>query len=511
MKEISYDGKERWTHHISIWSSAHVESAVTPRSRSKTKYHNPFSYFLASGRLPDNVGFALHARFSICMSEAKYRTPKGTHDILPEDQRYMTYIKKAVRHRARQAGFKRIETPIFENRAIFERGIGAHTDIVEKELFLVNATNKDNDEADFALRPEFTAGVCRAYVEHGMQQLPQPVQLYSIGPLFRHDRPQKGRYRQFNQFNFEVIGLKDSSLDVQLIHVLTKILSDLRIYDRLTLQINNIGTGENRRAFMAALKDFFIGKERNLPELDRQRLETNPFRLLDSKEEDTRILLKNAPTLEQFLDADSREYHETMLEYLDELGIKYNKNPTLVRGLDYYSQTVFEFWDGNTGAQNAVGGGGRYDGLIELLGGHPTPGVGFAGGMERIVWHMKEAGVQAPHKDQVDVFVAQLGPDAKKKCLKLIADLRDLGVHTVGALGEASLKSQLRLADKFGARFTLLLGQMEVKEGSIIVRDMAAGKQKQIKFDKAIPEITKLLGEKNLDTYTVRDHLRDED
>lgn len=436
-----------------------------------------------------------------------FRTPKGTHDILPEDQQYMTYIKKAVRHRCRQAGFKRIDTPMFEKLAVFERTIGKHTDIMQKELFMVGSHHSEEDEKEFALRPEFTAGICRSYIEHGMKQLPQPVELYAIGPCFRHDRPQKGRYRQFNQFSMEVIGLSDASLDAQLIHVLNKIFSDLKIRDRLTMQINNIGTAENRQAFSQALKDYFIGKERNLPEIDRGRLEANPMRLLDSKEEDTQILLKAAPTLDQFIDDESKAYHETVLEYLEELGAQYEENPGLVRGLDYYNQTVFEYWDIETKGKNAVGGGGRYDPLIEMLGGPDTPGLGFAGGMERIVWQMKQAGVEAPNKDKVDVFVAQLGPDAKKICLPLISELRDRGVHTVGALGEASLKSQMRLADKFGAKYSLLLGQMEVKEDVIILRDMAAGKQKSIPFAKAVPEIIKLLGEENLDTYTINDHL----
>lgn len=419
----------------------------------------------------------------------------------------MTYIKKAVRHRARQAGFRRIDTPMYENKAIFERGIGEHTDIVEKELFLVTSKQREAEEkeAEFALRPEFTAGICRSYIEHGMQQLPQPVELYAIGQCFRHDRPQKGRYRQFHQFDMEVIGLKDPSIDAQLIQVIMNIFKDIRIADRLQLHINNIGTAENRVAYTEALKDFFIGKERNLPEIDRDRLTTNPLRLLDSKEEDTQILLKSAPTFEQFLDEESKAYHKTLLEYLDTLDIEYIENPKLVRGLDYYTQTVFEFQDKETGAQNAVGGGGRYDGLIELFGGQPTPGVGFAGGIERMVWHMKQAGVKAPHKDQVDVFVAQLGPEAKKECLKLITGLRDKGVHTLGALGEASLKSQMRLADKFEARYTLLLGKMEVKTGTIILRDMAAGKQQEIKYKDAISKVIELLGKDNLDTYTIRD------
>ena len=441
------------------------------------------------------------------MTEAQFRTPKGTHDLLPEDHVYMTYIKKAVRHRARQAGYKRIDTPMFENRAIFERGIGEHTDIVEKELFMVNSKQKSDEKSEFALRPELTASICRSYIEHGMQQLPQPVELYAIGPCFRHDRPQKGRYRQFHQYDFEIIGLRDPSLDAQLIHVVRMVLDDLKILSRLRLQINNIGTAENRVAYIEALKDFFVGKERNLPELDQKRLGTNPLRLLDSKEEDTQILLKSAPKLDQFLDDESREYHATVLDYLEGLGIKYEENETLVRGLDYYTQTVFEYWDENTGAQNAIGGGGRYDPLIEMLGGKETPAIGFAGGMERTAWQMKQAGVMPPDKDQMDVFVAQLGPEAKRTCLDLIAKLRNKGVHTIGALGEASLKSQMRLADKFNAKYTLLLGQVEVKEGVIILRDMAAGKQRKIPYDKAVPEIIKLIGQKNLDTYTIKDHL----
>ncbi len=420
----------------------------------------------------------------------------------------MTYIKKAVRHRCRQAGYKRIDTPMFEDRKIFERGIGEHTDIVEKELFAVSGKKGEDEGAQqFALRPEFTAGICRAYVEHGMQQLPQPVGLFAIGQCFRHDRPQKGRYRQFHQFDLELIGLKDPSLDAQLIHVVTNILKDVKVLDRLSLQLNNIGTAENRKVYAEAVRDFFIGKEHQLPEEDRRRLQESPMRVLDSKNEDTQILLKSAPTLDQFIADESKQFHATLLEYMEELGIAYVPNPRLVRGLDYYNQTVFEFWDQSTGAQNAVGGGGRYDGLVELLGGKPTPGVGFAGGVERMIWHMKEAGVRVPHKDQVDVFVAQLGPEAKKKCLSLISQLRDLGVHTIGALGEASLKSQMRLADKFAARYTLLLGKMEVKEGTIILRDMQAGKQKQIKYEQAIPQVTKLLGTTNLDTYVLRDQM----
>ncbi|HLC76219.1 MAG TPA: histidine--tRNA ligase [Candidatus Peribacterales bacterium] len=446
------------------------------------------------------------------MADPKYRTPKGTYDILPELQQYHTYIKKAVRHRARQAGFKRIDTPIFENREVFDRGVGLHTDIVEKELFTVARKgsaldDKDSEKDAWALRPEPTAPICRAYIEHGMHLLPQPVQLYVMGPMFRYDRPQKGRFREFRQFGFEAIGIADPSIDAQLINVLSHIFKDLQIFDRLKLQINNIGDAESRQAFKQALLDFFVGKERNLCEDCQRRLQSNSLRILDCKNEDCRILVKMAPKLVNHVKKESREFHETLLEYLTEYKIPYEENANLVRGLDYYNQTVFEFWDASLGAQNSVAGGGRYDGLIELLGGPNTPAIGFGCGMERVVYHMKEVGVAPPMKDQVDVFVAQLGPEAKKKCLLLIEALREMGVHTIGALGEASLKSQMRLADKFESRYTLLLGQMEVKENTIILRDMKAGKQSSMKFSEAIPKVIELLGANTLDTYTIKDHL----
>lgn len=440
------------------------------------------------------------------MAEPRFRTPKGTYDVLPDIQQFHTYIKKAVRHRARQAGFKRIEPPMFENRQVFEHGIGEHTDIVEKELFTVERKGK-TDEDSWALRPEFTAGICRAYIEHGMQDLAQPVQLYAMGPVFRYDRPQKGRYREHFQIDFEIIGLADPSLDAQLINVLTHIFKDLQIFERLKLQINNIGEAEDRKTFAQAFQDFFINKERNFCEVCQRRLQSNPLRVLDCKNEDCRILVKSAPTIVQYLCPKSREFHERLLSYLTEYGIPYEENQNLVRGLDYYNQTVFEFWDSSTGAQNAVAGGGHYDGLISILGGKPTPGIGFGAGVERVIYHMKEAGVEAPMKDQVDVFVAQLGPEAKKKCLLLIEALRENGVHTIGALGEASLKSQMRLADKFEARYTLLMGQMEVKDGTIILRDMKAGKQEGMRFEEVIPKVMAILGEKNLDTYTIKDKI----
>lgn len=428
----------------------------------------------------------------------KLQSPPGIHDVLPKDHEYFTFIKKVVRHRARQAGFRRISTPVLEYTEVFDRSIGDGTDIVDKEMY----TFEDKGGRQLSLRPEGTAGVVRSYIQHGMKQLPQPVELYYIEPFFRYDRPQKGRYRQFWQFGFEIIGESDPALDVQCIYLAWKIFKDLGIADRFSIQINNIGTPKSREKYIEALRDFYAGKERTLGEKGMATLEKNPLRLLDSKDEDLMILAEMAPKFEQFRTKEDKEFDEKVREFLDELGIEYVVNEKLVRGLDYYTQTVFEFWDKSLGAQNAVGGGGRYDGLVELMGGEPTPAVGFACGMERIVSHMKEAGVVVPSKDNVHIFVAQLGDEAKKKCLRLMDELRDRGVKTVGALGKGSMKAQLKLADKFEVPYTLILGITEVREGTIIIRDMEKGQQRHVKMEKVVDEVVKLIGKENLDRYS---------
>lgn len=426
-----------------------------------------------------------------------YQTPKGVHDILPEDHRYYTYIKKIVRHRCRQAGYKRISTPVFEFTDVFTRGIGASSDIVSKEMY----TFQDRKGRSLTLKPEGTAGVVRSYIQHGMQALPQPVELYYIEPHFRYDRPQKGRYRMFRQFGFEVIGESDAALDAQIIYVAHKILEDLGIAELFTLQLNSIGCEVCRPAYLLLLKDFYFGKERSLCADCKYRLEKNPLRLLDCKEEDCQILAQLAPKLADHLCAECKEYDKDVKDFLDELGLKYVQNNSLVRGLDYYTKTVFEFWDKSHGAQNAIGGGGRYDGLIELMGGPKTPACGFAAGMERIIAAMKREKVRVPDKDVLHIFVAQLGQEAKKKCLPLIAELREAGVHTMGALGKGAIKTQMRLADKFKVPYTVIIGLTEVREGTAIIRDMSVGTQVTVKFDDVVDEVIKRIGEENLDRY----------
>lgn len=427
-----------------------------------------------------------------------YQTPKGVHDILPNDHKYHTFIKKVVRHRCRQAGFRRITTPIFEFTDVFTRGIGATSDIVSKEMY----TFKDRKGRSLTLKPEGTAGVVRSYIQNGMQSLPQPVELYYIEPHFRYDRPQKGRYRQFWQFGFELIGESDPALDAQIIHLSYKILEDLGIAELFTLQLNSIGCEVCRPNYITVLKDFYFGKERSLCADCKYRLNHNPLRLLDCKEEDCQILAQIAPRLSDYLCSECKKFDHDVKDYLDEMGLKYIQNNNLVRGLDYYTKTVFEFWDRTDGAQNAIGGGGRYDCLIELMGGSKTPASGFAAGIDRIVAAMKREKIRVPEKDDLNVFVAQLGDEAKKKCLPLIAKLREAGVRTMGALGKGAIKTQMRLADKFKVPYTLILGLTEVREGTIIIRDMKVGTQVTVPFDDAVEEVIKRIGEKNLDSYS---------
>ena len=427
-----------------------------------------------------------------------FQTAKGVHDILPEDHDYHTFIKKVIRHRGRQAGFRRISTPVFEYTDVFARSIGEGSDIVSKEMYEF----KDKKGRSLCLKPEGTAGVVRSYIQHGMNQLPQPVLLYYFEPHFRYDRPQKGRYRQFWQFGFEVIGETDPALDAQLIQLANKIHQDLGLGDVFDLQLNTIGTPESRADYRQALQDYYVGKERSLCEDCKKRLDKNPLRLLDCKAEDCKILAELAPAMKDYLDKESLAYHDEVKEYLDELGIQYTENEKLVRGLDYYSKTVFEFWSKEEGAQNSVGGGGRYDGLVELLGGQSTPAVGYAAGVDRLIAAMKREKIRVPSKDELHIFVAQLGKEAKIKCIGLIDELHDAGIKAMGALGKGSINVQLKLADKFKVPYTILIGVTEVRDGTAIIRNMEKGTQEKVDMDQVVKRVVKLIGDNNLDKYS---------
>ena len=428
----------------------------------------------------------------------KLKAPTGFYDVLPNEHEYHTFIKKVVRHRARQAGFRRISTPSIEDAHLFKRAVGENTDIVENEMY--NFQDKEGQE--LTLKPEGTAGIVRAYIQHGMKEWAQPVELYYIEPHFRHDPEKKERYRLFWQFGFEILGESDPALDVQCMFIAHKIFKDLGIADEFKLEINNIGSAKSREKYQEALVNFYVGKERSLCDSCQNRLHKNSLRLLDCREEDCAILAGLAPKFEQFRSKEDAIFHDQVKEFLGELGMEYTENDKLVRGLDYYSQTVFEFLEKDGDLRNVVGGGGRYDDLVEVMGGESTPALGFSVSMDQVIAKMKAKKIQVPSKDQLHIFVAQLGGIAKRKSLTLVDELRDRGIRCVGALGKGSVKAQMGLANRFNVPYTLIMGITEVREGKIIIRDMAKGQQRHVMMDEVVDEVVKLIGEKNLDRYS---------
>ncbi len=420
---------------------------------------------------------------------ALYSAPRGTQDILPEDQRYWRYIQERIHSVVQLYGYGQLDTPIFEDTAIFEHGIGETTDIVEKEMY--SFLDKGGDP--ITLRPEFTAGVVRAYLEHGMHVLPQPVKVYSLGPVFRYERPQAGRYRQHHQFNLEAIGEQDPAVDLEVMSVAWHLYEDLG-FKGLSFQLNSIGCPKCRPGFLKVLVEYYQGRLDDVCDDCRRRLERNPLRLLDCKSEGCQPIIDAAPNMREHLCDECAEHFQTLLGYLDALGRPYTLSHRLVRGLDYYTKTVFEVWAEGIGAQNAVCGGGRYDGLAEVLGGPPTPGVGFASGLERIVLTMKHQGVQVPTLPSPQVFAAHMDEQTKLMGLKLIGKLRAAGVGALISFGDRSLKAQLRQADKEGAAFTLIVGQREAEAGQVTVRDMAEGEQQLVALEDVTSWLSQRLG-----------------
>lgn len=404
-----------------------------------------------------------------------FKALKAMQDILPADRPYWRHVTEQMYAVAALFGFQQLDTPILEELGLFVRSVGQGTDIVDKEMYAF--TDKDGKEV--ALRPEFTAGVMRAYIEHGMHTLPQPVKLFSIGPIFRHEKPQAGRFRQHTQFNCEAIGEIDPAVDVEVMSVAWTLLSRLG-YRGLNFQLNSTGCPKCRPAYRAKLVEFFRGHEAELNEIDRRRLDINPLRLLDSKEENIQPLLNSAPHSADYLCDECADHLARLRRYLEALKMPYSINFRLVRGLDYYTKTVFEVWAQGIGAQAAVCGGGRYDGLIEELGGPPTPGIGFGMGIERVIMSLRQQGIEPPALPMPRVQVSPLGEAAKVPALTLVADLRSAGVGALLAFGGRGLKSQLKSADRAGVAYTLILGDEELASGSVLMRDMAGGEQTSV-------------------------------
>jgi len=425
------------------------------------------------------------------ITRIKVQAPKGTHDILPHEQKYWDKLRTVVSQVANSYGLGRIDTPVFEDVKLYIKGTGQSTDIVQKEIY----TFKTKSNEFLALRPEFTPGIVRAYIEHGMKNLSQPVKLYSIGPVFRHDRPQAGRYRQFHQINFEIIGDPSEVSDVQIIQAFVSVLKKLNL-KKFTIFINSIGCLLCAPKYKKTLLSYYKKRLNKLCPDCRKRFEKNPLRLLDCKNEKCKRLLNEAPQILDFLCEECRAHFKKVLEVLDDLEIPYILNPYLVRGLDYYTKTVFEIWEDKADTvQGALLGGGRYDNLVEMFGGKSTPAVGAAAGMERILLSLKKQDVKVSDNERAKVFMIQLGELGKRKSLKLFEEFQRNGIKVGEAFSKPSIKSQLKIADKEGVKLALILGQREALEGNIIIRDMVSGVQETMPIEKIINEVKKRLKE----------------
>ncbi len=390
-----------------------------------------------------------------------------------------------------------------EMRDLVMRSVGEHTDVVSKELYEF----KDKKGRDLVLKPESTAGVMRSYLEN-FQNDPQPVYLYYIEPHFRYDRPQKWRYRQFHQLGAEIIGERDPVLDAENIHMAVKILHDCGVGEKFTLKINTLWNTKEREVYIAELQAFFRGKSHLLDEIDQARVEHNPLRLLDSKNPDVREILPYAPKLRDFFKKDSIEYYESVKSYLDLLGIKYEEDPTLVRGLDYYCDVVFECVDNSGRTQDAYCGGGRYDGLATSLGSkNPVPAVGFALGVERLIDSMIESGLYVVNKDTIDLYFIQVGEEAKRIALPISVQAREMGLNVLASFGSPSMKTQLKKANQLKAKYVAIIGIMEARRGVCQLKNMEKGTQQEVKISELLDHMVKIVGEKNLDFYDPKKEL----
>ncbi len=419
---------------------------------------------------------------------------KGMHDILQEDRTWWEFFFKKAKTILEDYDYERIETPALESTELFKRGVGEGTDVVEKEMYSFKTRGGD----DVTLRPEGTAGVVRAYIEHGMKSLPQPVKLYYFEPMFRHDQPQQGRYRQFWHIGAEQLGEESFSTDAELIFILWKIFEELGLKDNVTLKISSIGDKNCRPDYKRALKDYYKNKLKKVCPPCRTKYKKNILRMLDCIQTECKEISAKAPQIFDYLDDDCKIHFKNVLEFLEEAQVPYIINPYLVRGLDYYSRTVFEIWsEEENGQGQQLAGGGRYDYLVEMLGGQKTEAAGWAIGVERVVEFLKKKEIKIPRlKPESKIFLAQLGDLAKKRSLILFEQFRKAGISLQASFTRDSIKSQLRIANRLGVRFTLILGQREALDGNIILRDMESSVQETLPLEGIVEVIKKRLKEK---------------
>ena len=421
-------------------------------------------------------------------SVRRFQTPRGTRDLLPQDYAVHAQILAHAREQARLAGFGFIEPPTFEQAELFARGVGEGTDIVEKEMYIF----EDRGGERLALRPEGTASVCRAYLEHGMANLSQPVKLAYHLPIFRYERPQAGRFRQHTQFGVEAIGVRDPALDAEVIDLGWRLAQSLGLRE-LKILLNSIGDMEDRRSYVPRLKAHFEPHLDRIAPDDRARWDRAPMRLLDSKDDRTRPYQQGAPIITDHLRPESAAYYDAVKSHLEALDIPYEERPTLVRGLDYYTHTVFEIVPADTeGSQVTVLAGGRYDGLIEQIGGPPTPGIGFGMGIERMAQQLREQGLVSDDTSAVEVLIAALGEGADVAASRIAGELRRQGVAATLAFGGRSLKAQLRQADRVGARYAVIAGARDLAERQVTIRNLESSEQWSVGLGEVVGALTAL-------------------
>ena len=406
------------------------------------------------------------------------KKPKGTEDVLPRDSYRWQFLEQIFRDEARAFGYKEIRTPVFEHTELFERGVGDTTDVVQKEMYTFDTKGGDS----ITLRPEGTAGAARAFLEHGLFNEPLPVKACYLVSCFRYERPQAGRTREFHQLGMECYGTASPAADAEMITAAQSIFDRLQIRG-LRLEINSIGCPQCRAEYHKALTAYFAQYRDDLCDDCKGRLERNPMRLLDCKVPHDHEIAKGAPTVLDYLCDECREHFDGVKAYLDANGVKYTVNPTIVRGLDYYTKTVFEFISDSIGAQGTVCGGGRYDGLIEDLGGNPMPALGFAAGIERLLLTMDAQGIEIPAPAPCDIFIASMGEPAHRKASALTNALRRAGMYAAFDVVGRGLRAQMKYADKLGARFSLVLGDDELANGAAKLKDMSSGEQTDIPLD----------------------------
>lgn len=435
------------------------------------------------------------------MSKDFIQSPRGTKDILPDDQKYWFYVFDIVKEKMQSFGARRIETPIIEFADIYTRALGKGTDIVEKEMYEVKrasiAITDSQDEKEnrvMVLRPEYTAGIIRAFLQNGMETWPKPVELWYWGPNFRYDRPQAGRYRVFNQFGLEIIGDDNPLTDSAIIFLAWQIIKKLDLEKYCVLDINSMGCGLCRAKMKKKLTEYFQNFLSELCSDCNRRFIENPLRIFDCKESKCQKIAAGAPQIIDLLCPDCKSHFKQVLENLETLQIPYNLNSRLVRGLDYYTRTVFEIYpSADQGRQRTLIGGGRYDGLVKTYGGEDTPAIGWSGGIERIIETIKENNLEIPDKVSTEICIVQVGDKARRVALPMAAKLENEGFKVTFILGKESLKGQLRSASKYGTKICLIIGQREVIDKSVIVRDMQESAQETIDQKKLVDVLKKKL------------------